>query len=78
MKKVPQILAGGRQFMDKGEILQLPNYQLDGYTLNWRFSSTDTTLYTYDPNKNTFMFNDSVDDETNFYLTACYIKNESN
>lgn len=64
--------------LDKGEILQLPNYQLDGYTLNWRFSSTDTTLYTYDPDKNTFMFNDSVDDETNFYLTACYIKNESN
>lgn len=64
--------------LDKGEILQLPNYQLDGYTLNWRFSSTDTTLYTYDPDKNTFMFNDSVDDEMNFYLTACYIKNESN
>ena len=64
-------------YLKKGEILQLPDYQIEGYTLKWVGIDDTDKRYVYDPIKHTFKFDQIEDIDTiSMYLYACYMKNE--
>lgn len=64
-------------YLKKGEILQLPDYQIEGYTLKWVGIDDTDKRYVYDPIKHTFKFDQIEDSDTiSMYLYACYMKNE--
>ena len=64
-------------YLKKGEILQLPDYQIEGYTLKWDGIDDTDKRYVYDPIKHTFKFDQIEDGDTiSMYLCAYYMKNE--
>lgn len=64
-------------YLKKDDVLQLPDYQMEGYTLKWTGMDDADAQYKYDPVRHTLTF-DQVEDGgmVSLYLYACYIKDE--
>lgn len=74
----PAILGWWEEiYLEEGEALQLPDYQIEGYTLKWIVDDDPDGQYEYDSEENTFTFKKLKDGQTiSVPLSACYIKNE--
>lgn len=64
-------------YLKKDDVLQLPDYQMEGYTLKWTGMDDADAQYKYDPVRHTLTFEQVKGNETvSLYLYACYIKDE--
>lgn len=62
-------------YLEKGELMQLPHFQKEGYTLEWKIEEEPVTeSYEFDPEKETFLYKKDLDGEAlSVWLTANYI-----